>query len=38
MSTNDLYYEIKDNIKWIDIKYGQVMLFNQSLPRGNVMS
>ena len=38
ISANDLYYEIKDNVKWIDIKYGQIMLFNQSLPHGNVVN
>ena len=30
-----LYQFIKKDIKWIKINYGQVLIFNQSLPHGN---
>ena len=31
----DLFQNIKNDIKWLDIKFGEVLLFNQSLPHGN---
>ena len=34
-SSEDLYQGIKDDLKWIEIKYGEVLLFNQNLPHGN---
>jgi sporadic carbohydrate cluster 2OG-Fe(II) oxygenase len=34
-SSEKLYQYIKKDINWIDIKYGQVLLFNQTLPHGN---
>ena len=34
-SSEKLYQSIKKDINWIDIKYGQVLLFNQTLPHGN---
>lgn len=30
-----LYQFIKKDVKWIKINYGQVLIFNQSLPHGN---
>ena len=29
---------LKKNLNWIDVKYGQVLLFNQCLPHGNVVN
>ena len=34
-NAEDLFQNIKKDIKWLDIKYGEVLLFNQSLPHGN---
>ena len=34
-SSEKLYHFIKKDINWINIKYGQVLLFNQTLPHGN---
>ena len=34
-SSEDLYQDIKSELKWIKISYGQVLLFNQNLPHGN---
>jgi len=30
-----VFKKIKKDIKWIDIKFGQILIFNQSLPHGN---
>jgi len=34
-SSEALYLSIKDDVKWLDIRYGEVLLFDQSLPHGN---
>jgi len=34
-SAEDLFESIKNDIKWLDVKYGEVLLFNQALPHGN---
>ncbi len=34
-SSEKLYQFIKKDINWININYGQVLLFNQTLPHGN---
>lgn len=36
VSAGDLFQKIANKVEWIKIKYGQVMLFNQSLPHGNI--
>ncbi len=33
-----IYQDIKDKLEWINIKSGQVLLFNQSLPHGNIIN
>lgn len=38
MSSQQLFRKIKNDVKWINIKYGEVLLFNQSLPHGNVVN
>ena len=30
-----IFKKIKKNLKWINIKKGEILLFNQSLPHGN---
>jgi len=34
-SSEDLYQSIKNNIQWLDVNYGEVLVFNQALPHGN---
>ncbi len=38
ISTDQLFSKIKKNVNWIDIKFGQVLIFNQNLPHGNVVN
>ena len=35
LNSEKIYQFIKKDIQWINIKYGQIMLFNQTLPHGN---
>lgn len=37
-NSSDLFPKIKNDIKWIKIKYGQVLIFNQCLPHGNLVN
>ncbi len=37
-SSDEIYNSIKDKLKWIEIKYGELLIFNQSLPHGNVVN
>jgi sporadic carbohydrate cluster 2OG-Fe(II) oxygenase len=34
-SSEDLFNSIADKVEWIEIGYGSIMLFNQTLPHGN---
>ena len=34
-SSEDIFRKISKKIKWIDIKFGEVLIFNQHLPHGN---
>ena len=34
-STEDLFTSIQGNLDWIEINYGEVLLFNMALPHGN---
>ena len=34
-SSEDLYRDFKSELRWIEIKYGDVLIFNQNLPHGN---
>jgi len=34
-SSDDLYKSVKKNVDWIEIKYGEILIFNQALPHGN---
>ena len=37
-NSGDLYREVKKDLQWINIKYGQIMIFDHSLPHGNVVN
>ncbi len=37
-NSENLYNEIKNQLKWIEIKYGQTLIFNQNLPHGNIVN
>jgi len=34
-SSEDLYASVKEQVEWLTIKYGEVLIFNQALPHGN---
>jgi sporadic carbohydrate cluster 2OG-Fe(II) oxygenase len=35
LSSEDLYQSISKDVKWLEIKYGEVLLFDQGYPHGN---
>ena len=37
-STSKIFKKIKKNVKWLNVKYGQVLIFDQSIPHGNVVN
>ena len=37
-SSAKLYKNIRKDLTWLNIKYGEVLLFNQTLPHGNVIN
>jgi len=34
-SSEEVFASIKDRVKWLDIKFGEVLIFNSTLPHGN---
>jgi len=34
-SSEDLFQSIRNDVKWLDVKYGEVLIFDQALPHGN---
>lgn len=34
-SSEELYCSIQNEIKWLEVRYGEVLIFNQALPHGN---
>jgi sporadic carbohydrate cluster 2OG-Fe(II) oxygenase len=34
-SSEDLYNSIKHDVKWLEVKFGEVLIFDQALPHGN---
>ena len=34
-SSEALYQSIKDDVRWLEIRYGEVLVFDQALPHGN---
>ncbi|MDC1356368.1 2OG-Fe(II) oxygenase [Pseudomonadota bacterium] len=37
-NSKDLYENIKNDIIWLELKYGEILIFNQSLPHGNIVN
>jgi len=37
-SSLDLFKSIKNDVEWIKVKFGEVLIFNQALPHGNVVN
>lgn len=37
-SSSSLYQEIKKDVTWLDVKFGEVLIFNQSFPHGNIVN
>jgi len=37
-SSEQIFKKIKKHLHWINIKYGEVMIFNQCLPHGNTIN
>jgi len=36
--SEDIYKAIKKDLVWLDVKYGQVVIFDHSLPHGNIIN
>ena len=34
-SSEDLYQSMRDEVKWLEVRYGEVLVFDQALPHGN---
>jgi sporadic carbohydrate cluster 2OG-Fe(II) oxygenase len=34
-TSEELYRSVEKDLVWLDIKYGEVLVFNQNLPHGN---
>ena len=37
-SSKDIFGSVKNKVRWLDVKYGQFLIFNQALPHGNVVN
>ena len=37
-NSDELYNSIKNDVKWLEVKYGEVLIFNQALPHGNCIN
>jgi sporadic carbohydrate cluster 2OG-Fe(II) oxygenase len=37
-TSEEIYKKIKKDILWLNVKYGQVLIFNQNLPHGNIVN
>jgi len=37
-STDELFSSVENDLKWLEIKYGEVLIFNQALPHGNIVN
>ena len=35
LDTEELFHVIEPKVEWIEIEYGQILIFNQNLPHGN---
>ena len=36
LNTDDLFKKIKKDVEWLNVNYGQVLIFDQSIPHGNI--
>lgn len=34
-SSEDLFHAISNDVRWLEVQYGEVLVFNQALPHGN---
>ena len=37
-SSDDFFNKIKKHVKWLKVDYGQILIFNQALPHGNIVN
>jgi sporadic carbohydrate cluster 2OG-Fe(II) oxygenase len=37
-SSVELYKKIKKKVVWLNVKYGEILIFNQNLPHGNIVN
>lgn len=37
-NTTDIFKKIRKDLIWLNVKYGDIVLFNQSLPHGNIIN
>jgi hypothetical protein len=37
-SSDDIFRIVKNKIRWLDVNYGECLIFNQGLPHGNVIN
>ena len=35
-SSNEIFENVKDKVEWLEIDYGKILIFDQSLPHGNI--
>ena len=38
LSSTELYKKIKSKVKFLNIKFGEILIFNQNLPHGNIVN
>ena len=38
LSSDQIFNKIKNDVEWLELKYGQVLIFDQSIPHGNVIN
>ena len=38
LSSDQIFNKIKNHVEWLKLKYGQVLIFDQSIPHGNVIN
>lgn len=37
-SSEEIYNLVKNKVKWLNVKYGEFLIFNQALPHGNIIN
>lgn len=38
LNNNQIFKKYEKDLQWVNIKYGEILIFNQSLPHGNVVN